>query len=142
MVDPVFTVGDVLRKLRKDKRWSIRKLAAESGVGRMTISDIERNQSNYQKETLEALATVFGKTGAELEAMVMAPPPRLRRVGDYDLAPEWVAFTRRVMRLTRLAQGAMNMTLLAFEDAGAIQRGFTHPPAESTAVDPDTPNAP
>ncbi len=137
--DSVFTVGDVVRKLRKAKRWSIRKLATESGIGRMTISDIERNQSNYQKETLEAIAKAFQKTAADLEAMV-AIPPQQRRSGDLELAPEWIAFTKRVMRLHRLEQGALQMTLLAFENAAASQ--FRHPPDEDPLAlsgDPEHP---
>lgn len=119
MAEPVFTVGDVVRKLRKEKRWSIRRLATESGVGRMTISDIERNESNYQRETLDEIAKVFDKTGAELEAMVVVPRVLLqRRASDGDLSPEWVAYTRRVMRLTKHAQSALVVVLMAFEEAG------------------------
>jgi transcriptional regulator with XRE-family HTH domain len=115
MAEPVFNVGDVVRKLRKERKWSIRKLAVESGIGRMTISDVERNQSNYQKETLEALAKAFGHSGAELEAMVT---PRPARRTD-DLPAEWIAFTRRAMHLSRLAQGALHMVVLALEEADA-----------------------
>jgi len=142
--DPVFTVGDVIRKLRKAKHWSIRQLATETklggaaeGVGRMTISAIEHNPAhNYEKETLDALARAFGKTGAELEAMVTPPPKgHQRRASDSDLAPEWVAFTRRVMRLNRLAQSVLQMTAVAFEDAGAIRPQGGTPEGESSAVD-------
>jgi transcriptional regulator with XRE-family HTH domain len=116
-----FTVGDVIRKLRKDRHWSIRKLQHESGIGRMTISAIERNESNYQKDTLDALALAFKmKSGAELEALASLSPSRTRRATDSDLAPEWIAFTRRVMRLNRQAQGALHVIVLAFEDAGAV----------------------
>jgi transcriptional regulator with XRE-family HTH domain len=114
-----FTVGDVIRKLRKDKRWSIRKLAVESGIGRMTISAIERNESNYQKETLEALAKAFHKTAPELEALVTPGPKLVRRASDVELPPEWIAFTRRMMRLTRQAQGVILMMLAILEDLGA-----------------------
>jgi transcriptional regulator with XRE-family HTH domain len=141
MADPVFTVGDVVRKLRKEKRWSIRKLATESGVGRMTISDIERNQSNYQKETLEDIAKAFGKTGAELEAMVVAPRPPHRRASDADLPAEWVAFTKRVTRLTRQAQMAVLLIVMAFEEAGAV-RSSTQPDGPPLFGTPDQPEAP
>lgn len=133
MTDPGFTVGDVVRKLRKEKKWSIRKLAAESGVGRMTISDIERNRSNYQKETLEALAGVFGKTAAELETLVASRPAR--RTSDTELPAEWVALTRRIMHLTRQAQGAIMIVLLALEEAGAVRPPFdSGDPPVDTAV--------
>jgi transcriptional regulator with XRE-family HTH domain len=141
MAEALFVVGDVIRKLRKERRWSIRKLAAESGVGRMTISDLERDQSNYQKETLEALAAVFGKTGTELEAMLTTTKPLQRRASDAELAPEWVAFTRRVMRLSRLAQGALQMSLLAFEEAGAATKA-SHQPDGEPELDPDQQTAP
>jgi transcriptional regulator with XRE-family HTH domain len=140
MAETLFVVGDVIRKLRKERRWSIRKLATESGIGRMTISDIERDQSNYQKETLESIAVVFGKTGADLEAMITTAKPLQRRASDTELAAEWVAFTRRVMRLSRLAQGALQMSLLAFEEAGAGKP--SHQPDGEPASEPDQQSAP
>lgn len=149
--DPVFTVGDVVRKLRKAKRWSIRQLEAETktggqkGVGRMTISAIERNpHHNYEKETLDALGKAFGKTGAELEAMVSPAPktPPQRRVGDADLAPEWLAFTRRVQRLTRQAQSVFLTLLLTFEDLRAVRPGITLDGEGASGGDFDQPTAP
>ena len=125
-----FTVGDVIRKLRKERRpvWSIRRLAAESGVGRMTISSIERNESNYQKETLDALAVAFGlKSGAELEALVATGPKLVRRSSDVELPAEWIAFTRRMMRLTRQAQGVILMMVAILEDTGAVQNPSEQP---------------
>jgi hypothetical protein len=99
----------------------------------MTISDIERNQSNYQKDTLEALAKVFGHTAAELEAMVTPRP--LRRTDD--LPPEWIAFTRRVMQLSRMSQGTIQMMVLALEEAGAVRPGLPLPDDdEDAAADP------
>ena len=142
----MFQIGDVLRKLRKERKWSIRTLAVKSGVGRMTISDIERGTANYQKDTLELLAKAFDKSAAELEAMATAPlqVPH-RRTTDSDLSPDWVAFTRRVMRLTRLAQGALQMTLLALEEAGATRGGtpdLTSEMERDEAADhPSTPKA-
>ncbi len=134
-----FTVGDVIRKLRKDRRWSIRKLATESTIGRMTISQIERNESNYQKDTLDKLASAFKmKSGAELEALASLPPTLTRRATDSDLAPEWIAFTRRVMRLNRQAQGALHVIVLTLEEAGAVIA-----PADSPESDgPSTSAAP
>lgn len=73
MVEPVFTVGDVIRKFRKERKWSLRKLAAECGIGHMTTSDIENNRANYQKDTLDAIAGAFGKSGADLEALATIP---------------------------------------------------------------------
>ncbi len=138
-----FTVGDVIRKLRKERRWSIRKLQSESGVGRMTISAIERNESNYQKETLEALAKAFKKTAPELEALVTPGPKLVRRATDVELPAEWIAFTRRMMRLTRQAQGIILIQLAFFEDLGAVQHGSPVEPPDgpgpSGAPDHPTP---
>jgi transcriptional regulator with XRE-family HTH domain len=66
----VFHVGDVIRKLRKDRGWTLADLVEKSGVSKMTISTLERNQGNYKRETLESLAAALGKTTAELHAMV------------------------------------------------------------------------
>jgi transcriptional regulator with XRE-family HTH domain len=112
----VFTVGDVVRKLRQERKWSIRQLAKETKISRMTISAFERDKSNYQKETLEGIAKVFGLTGADLEALVNVRQPR---TVDPDLPAEWVAFTRRVVHLSSLGQGAMQFILLALEEADA-----------------------
>jgi transcriptional regulator with XRE-family HTH domain len=115
MTEPLIaTVGDVIRKLRKDRRWSIRQLEHESGIGRMTISKLELNKTNFQHETLDAIAHAFGMTGADLEAMVSLPT--LQRRSVEDLPAEWVAFTRRVMALNRHAHALFTALLLFCEE--------------------------
>ncbi len=107
-----FGIGDVIRQLRKSRGWSLRRLENESGIGRMTLSKVELNKANYQHETLDAIAGAFNMTSVELEALVnpSSAPPR------QELAPEWVAFTRRVMHLDRHAQSLFTSLLLFCEE--------------------------
>lgn len=124
----LFTVGDVIRKLRKERHWSIRKLEEQSGVGRMTISSIERNITNYHHNTLAALAVPFQKTASEIEAMAAPVRPSAEQ---QQLPPEWLSFTRRALGLSRLGQATLQMMLLALEDAGAVRRTESTPEATS-----------
>lgn len=53
-----FHRGDVIRKLRRQRGWSLVDLAAESGVDKGTISKIERG-GNCRPATLERLASAL-----------------------------------------------------------------------------------
>jgi len=63
----VFHVGDVIRKLRGQRGWTIRDLVTHSGVDKMTISGIEHGD-NYRRDTVDRIAQAFGLTAARLEA--------------------------------------------------------------------------
>ena len=116
------TIGGVVRQLRVSKRWSVRKLASECKVGRQTISEIEQNRSNYQRTTLEAVAQALGYTATDLERMAAATTPTVPEPEPQELlAPEWVLFAQRASKLSRLGQAALQMVLMAFEEAEVYQ---------------------
>jgi phage repressor protein C with HTH and peptisase S24 domain len=73
----VFQVGDVLRKLRTDKGWSLEDLAEKSGVDKMTISKFERGLANARESTVTSLALAVGlSSAAELHAIAARDLPR------------------------------------------------------------------
>lgn len=56
----VFGVGDVLRKLRKDKDWTLDELAEHSGVSRTTLWEVENGKLDARGSTLKRIAQAFG----------------------------------------------------------------------------------
>jgi transcriptional regulator with XRE-family HTH domain len=133
------TIGEVVRQLRKDRRWSIRRLERESGVGRMTISKLEQNETtNYQRDTLDAIATAFNMTGLEIEALVQVTGRSLATVvRPVELPLEWVSFTRRVMHLDRHAHILFQSLLLFCEEH---RRREEIPPSHHSSDGPLTPH--
>jgi transcriptional regulator with XRE-family HTH domain len=59
----MFGVGDVVRKLRLARNWTIADLATRAAVNKMTVSAIERG-SNYTRDSLDAIARAFGLDNA------------------------------------------------------------------------------
>lgn len=70
---PVFHVGDVIRKLRTERGWTLDDLAAHSGVNKMTISGIERG-ADARKSTIDRLAVAFGLPVAQLYSQTSDQP--------------------------------------------------------------------
>lgn len=62
-------VGDVVRKLREQRRWTQPKLAAASGVNKGTIVNVEEG-GNPKIETLTKVAGGLGLTIAQLYALI------------------------------------------------------------------------
>jgi transcriptional regulator with XRE-family HTH domain len=62
----VFHVGDVIRKLRRERKWKVETLAKEAGVAKMTVSSIERGASNYRRDTLDRIAKALGTTADDM----------------------------------------------------------------------------
>lgn len=58
--------GERIRRLRIERGWGQAELAAESGVGRQYISQIENGRREPCLGVMEALAGSFGKTIAQL----------------------------------------------------------------------------
>lgn len=50
------TIGDNIKKIRKEKKITQRQLAEEMGISRSYLSDLENNRYNPSSKTLEALA--------------------------------------------------------------------------------------
>ena len=61
------SLGQKLRKLRREREWSGQKLADLAGVSRMTIFRIEKGRtSGVRLDTLESIAKVLGVSVQEL----------------------------------------------------------------------------
>src|SRR5690349_4176371 len=56
------SIGERLAELRKEHRYSIRKLAEEAGVSASLISDVERGKVEPSISTLKRLAAALGTT--------------------------------------------------------------------------------
>jgi len=70
IADVRFHVGDVIRKLRQDRNWTVEDLARKAGVNKMTVSGIERGESNYRRQTLELIAAALKSTVDELHSQL------------------------------------------------------------------------
>jgi len=70
------TFGERLEALRKSRRWSQAKLAAQAGVDSQTIYRLERkaNVPDMQDRTLEGLSFAFGMSSDEFLAHVSGEP--------------------------------------------------------------------
>ncbi len=55
----VFHAGDVVRKLRRDRRWTVQRLAQDAGLDKGTVSSIERTGVG-RPESLDRLASALG----------------------------------------------------------------------------------
>ncbi len=75
-----------LRGLRAARGLTLEQLAARSGVGRSTISSIERAEASPTAAVLNRLATALGVTLASLFEAAGAPPSPLARRADQ---PVW-----------------------------------------------------
>lgn len=67
----VFHVGDVVRKLRMEKKWTLDDLVRESGVSRGTLSLIEQGKSNTTRVVLEKVAGALGTTTGAMYASIV-----------------------------------------------------------------------
>lgn len=86
----VFHIGDVIKKLREGREWTIEDLVRESGVSKMTISNIERGARDPRKSSVDRLAVAFGFSDAsgfyallrsgELPGQPAAPTPQIQTV--------------------------------------------------------------
>jgi transcriptional regulator with XRE-family HTH domain len=64
---PITPAGDTIRSARKEKGWSVEKLAVEAGVSYKTIWAIE-NDSPAQESTLKVVAAALGLSFAKVTA--------------------------------------------------------------------------
>ena len=105
------TLGQVIRKLRRERGWSIGRLAELSDTGKNAISSIERDVQRPQQETLRKIAAAFKLTVDDLDDMVVLP----RRRHEEEIAPETLALARRIDRLPPFGVAALQMMLLFME---------------------------
>lgn len=74
-------VGDVIRKLREDKRWTQLRLGKESDLDKSTIVRVEENAPGVRRETYELIAKALGCSVGAL--FMMIPPQRTWRPQQY-----------------------------------------------------------
>lgn len=54
------TIGERIRKMRKEKRYSIMDIRDLTGLSKSTISEVENDKSNPTTETLQKIAKALG----------------------------------------------------------------------------------
>ncbi len=78
-------MGRRLRKLRKERKWSLDELAERTGIESQDLLRIERGQARVGLETIIRLLAEFGVSPADFERLVAAerrgdhPEERFRR---------------------------------------------------------------
>lgn len=85
------TLGERIRRLRMQRRWSLARLEQESGVSDTTINQIENGINlNPRKDTLQKLATALGVSVQQLtdEEDTSNPEETLRRCLRLSGVPE------------------------------------------------------
>lgn len=129
---PVFDVGDVLRKLRLEKGWSLEELAEKSGVDKMTISKFERGISDSRQSTIDSLARALGLSGAVELHTIARDLPRHTSTGQPDEhAPE--PFDRDITRgykkhdvpVVGDAEASAN-GIITWDDGGVVAQQVEH----------------
>jgi transcriptional regulator with XRE-family HTH domain len=84
----VWTEGDVVRKLRAMRGWTLQQLQIKSGVNIQVLHRIESGKTKEAKRaTLDRIAAVFGVTSRHLldavppPSHIVAEPLAVRRAG-------------------------------------------------------------
>jgi transcriptional regulator with XRE-family HTH domain len=87
-------LGDVVRKLREGRRWSLRHVSRTFQVGYATVSRLENGETldTYEAQTLKKLAGAFGVSEGEL----------------LDAVPPMQGLTRQQRELLKLLPAQMS----------------------------------
>jgi len=72
-------VGDVIRKLREQRRWGQERLATAAGKNKGTIVAAEANE-NVKRDTLEAIARGLGMTVGQIYDLIPRSEQESQRV--------------------------------------------------------------
>jgi transcriptional regulator with XRE-family HTH domain len=79
-MEPLFGLGDVIRKLRLKRKMGVIKFAKAAGVNKATISKIE-NGGNFEIDTFEKIARALGMSMTELHSYLdlysLTPSPHV-----------------------------------------------------------------
>jgi transcriptional regulator with XRE-family HTH domain len=80
----MFGVGDVIRKLREERKWTLDDLAEKAGVGKMTLSHLENENRDPRGSTINKVAAALGfQNAGGLYALV---PKMERDLSDHAVA--------------------------------------------------------
>ncbi|MFG1921524.1 helix-turn-helix domain-containing protein [Cryptosporangium sp. NPDC048952] len=80
-------MGERVRSLRTNRRWSLDELAGRSGVSKGMVVQIEAGRTNPSIGTLVRIADAFGVTVARL--VEEARPPEVQVTGPSDYSVLW-----------------------------------------------------
>ena len=103
-MESTLTLGEYMRRLRRDKNWSLMQLAEETGVSYSHLSRIENDSTLPNTETVAKLATSLGgNLPAMLELARCLPKVILDRIAE-------TASDRESARLLRSAMAGADAT--------------------------------
>jgi transcriptional regulator with XRE-family HTH domain len=123
--DFVRAVASNVRALRLDAGLTLADLAAQAGLGKSTLAQIESGKANPSVETLWAIGAALRVPFARL---VEAPQPALRVVRSADVAPmrsdEAPGWTGRLLAAAQ-RRGTFDLYLIDLE-AGAARHADPH----------------
>jgi transcriptional regulator with XRE-family HTH domain len=68
----VFHIGDVVRKLRRENGLTLVQLSQRASVSKTTLSGLERNGENFERDTLRKIAGALGTTEGALYELLRA----------------------------------------------------------------------
>ncbi|MEI6667276.1 MAG: helix-turn-helix domain-containing protein [Acidobacteriota bacterium] len=73
------TLGEFVKSQRKQRGWTQAQLAERARLSVFTICSVEHGKTNYERETLQKLATAFGLATPE-DLFAQLPQPHTRAV--------------------------------------------------------------
>ncbi|ENW15605.1 transcriptional regulator [Acinetobacter haemolyticus CIP 64.3 = MTCC 9819] len=76
------SVGDRIRSLRREKKWSQPVLAKQAGVTQSTISDLENDKKSTSAANMQAIAEALGTTSTYL--INGGSKPKSVKIEDWD----------------------------------------------------------
>lgn len=143
-----FHVGDVIRKLRQERRWTLTTLAQRAGVNKMTLSAIE-NGKNHQRDTMQRIAAALGISVGRLEttlhewAEMEARPSGVIAEADRQLLVLWKQVPEpdqhwHLQAMQRSADVAAQTRATVLE----AQRAAARPQTDGAGADGSTPGLP
>ena len=123
----VFTEGDVLRKWRDARRWTVVGLAKRAGVDKNTISRVERGEAT-RTDTLREIVGALGHTLEELHRVLnhdgeLEPSEREHLARWRRLSEEARVRISGVIRLADEYESAMLRTVEPETESRHLSRG-------------------
>lgn len=76
--------GEYLRELRENSNLPLRKVAAELDIDTSTLSKIEKNERNANKQIIEGIARIFNIEESELKIRYLSDRITFQLLGEKD----------------------------------------------------------
>lgn len=106
-------IGELIRKRRQDRKWSLRRLSGELGVTPAYVADIEANRRQPSSELRDRLATALDIPMEELAAADIRLAPDLR---------EWIEERPELIGMLRVLRSSTGSDMLIQRLARFISR--------------------